>query len=509
MGLLQNLHRSKLRAQMQRWGAEDERWYVPTPWLSVAGVPVTPELLLNLSAIWKGLRVWGDAMGSMPFHIYEYLAGGGRSIARDHPLYATLRWQPNPWMTAFELWELVTAHVVLRQNAYLEIVPISRATVSLIPRHPARMVPKLLPSGRMQYRYTHESGQPVTYSQDQIMHVRGLSFDGVSGVEMTRHAATSMGAALAADEFAARFFAQGAAPAIAVIHPQQIGEEGTRNLKAHVEGFISGLSKAHGVLPLEEDVKIERIGIEPEKAQLLATRELSTEEAARWVNLPAYMLGSVKTPTFASAKQYRQDLVDFHFGPMAGRIEQVTKRDLLVDDRYYAEFNFARFLRGDVEAQTAYYRAATGGHPWMSANEVREDLNMNPRPECEDIKPPLNLGRQGGDTDGGNQTVDRHAVAIVREAAARLVRKELAAATKAAQKFAHDAEGWQRWLVSFYEEHAALVAQTMQISLPHARRYAAGQGAALLEHGLAASGDWEWTAVNALADMALAGPKAA
>lgn len=508
MGLLDSIYRSKLRTEIVRDPSAD-RWFAPAPWVSAAGVPVTPELLLNLSAIWKGIRVWGDAMGSMPYHIYEYLDGGGRSIARTHPLYGTLRWQPNPWMTAFELWELVTAHLVLRQNAYLEIVSAGRAGTSLIPRHPARMVARLLPNGRKQYRYTHESGEQRTYSQDQVMHLRGLSLDGVSGVDMTRHAATSMGAALAADEFAARFFAQGAAPAIAVIHPQTLGEEGTRNLKAHVEGFISGLSRAHGVLPLEEDVKIERIGIEPEKAQLLATRELSMEEAARWVNLPAYMLGSVKTPTFASAKQYRQDLVDFHFGPMAGRIEQATKRDLLLDDRYYAEFNFSRFLRGDIEAQTNYYRAATGGHPWMSANEVREDLNMNPRPECDEIKVPLNMGRQGGNTDGDNQAVDRRAAAIVREAAARLVRKEIVAAGKAAQKYANDADGWARWAAAFYEEHAVHVAQALQISVPAARRYAARQGQALLEQGVAAAMDWEWTAVNALAEMALSAPAAA
>lgn len=510
MGLLRDLHRAKLFAQVSR-DASDDRWYVPAPWLSVAGVPVTPELLLNLSAIWKGLRVWGDALGSMPCYLYEYLVPRGRSVAREHPLYNTLRWQPNPWQTAHEYWELATAHVVLRSNAYTEIVRVGRDEVYLIPRHPARMRPKLLPSGRMQYSYTHENGTPQVYSQDQIMHVRGFGLDGVAGLEMASHARTSMGAALAADEFAARFFGQGAAPALAVIHPQQLGDEGLKNLGKSVEGFISGLSKAHGVLPLEEDVKIQQIGVDPEKAQLLASRELSMEEAARWVNLPSYMLGSVKTPTFASAKQYRQDLVDFHFRPMANRFEQATRRDLIADPRFYAEFDFAAFLRGDIEAQTNYYRAATGGHPWMSANEVREDLNLNPRPECEDIKPPLNLGRQGGDSDGRNRQVDRsaRATAVVREAAARIVRKEIAAATKAAAKYATDADSWQQWLRSFYDEHAGMVAQTLQISYPEARAYAARQGAALEAGGVAVMADWEWAAVNDLAELALGGRVAA
>ena len=511
MGLLRGIYRSKLSAEMTRDPADD-RWYAPAPWLSVAGVPVTPELLLNLSAIWKGMRVWGDALGSMPCHLYEYLAGGGRARARTEPLYRTLRWQPNPWQTAHEFWELVTAHVVLRANAFIEIVSAGRqGGVFLIPRHPARMVPKLLPSGRMQYRYTHETGEERTYSQDEIMHVRGFGLDGVAGLEVSKHARTSMGAALAADEFSARFFSQGASPALAVIHPAQLGEDGLKNLGQSVEGFVTGLARAHGVLPLEEGVKIEQIGVDPEKAQLLSTRELSTEEAARWVNLPAYMLGSVKTPTFASAKQYRQDLVDFHFRPMANRFEQAIMRDLITDDRFYAEFLFEAILRGYLEARTAYYRAATGGHPWMSGNEVREFENLNPRDECEEIKPPLNLGRQGGNVDGGNQTVDRtaRATAIVREAATRLVRKEISAVAKAAQRHANDAVGWEQWLGAFYEEHAAVVAQTLQVSVPAARAYAAKQGAALVDHGVATMADWEWMAVNDLAALALEAPTAA
>lgn len=513
MGLLQRLQRAKVSAQMTR-DASDDRWFVPAPWLSAAGVPVTPELLLNLSAIWKGMRIWGDAMGSMPCHLYEHRDDDTRRRARELPLYHTLRWQPNPWQTAHEHWELVAAHLVLRGNAYVEIVRTGRLEVDLIPRHPGRMRPKQLPSGRVQFHYTAASGEPKIYSQDQIMHVRGFGLDGVSGLEMAAHARTSMGTALAAEEFAARFFSQGASPALAVIHPNTLGDVGLKNLGASVEGFISGLSRAHGVLPLEEDVKIERIGVDPEKAQLLATREMSTEESARWMNLPGYSLGSIKTPTFASAQQYRQDLVDFSFRPLANRIEQAIKRDVIVDlvtSDIYAEFLFEAMLRGDLAARTAYYRAATGGHPWMSGNEVRGFENLNPRPECETIKTPLNMGNQGGEADGQNQTVDRsgRASAIVREAAARVVRKEMAAVAKAAQKFAHDAAGWQAWLPTFYEEHAGFVAHALQLPMPEARDYAAHQGAALADGGVAAMSDWEWTAVNRLTARALGTPQAA
>lgn len=488
----------------------DDRWFTPSPFLSAAGVPVTPELALNLSAIWKGFRLYGDALGSIPCITYRR-AGDDRQRAPEHPLYDLLRYQPNTWQTAYEFWEMIAGHLVLRQNAYIEIVEGPRGFADqLIPRHPGRMIPKMLPSGRKVYHYTDERGGQRVYTADEIMHIRGASDDGVAGIELARVGAQSIGVALAADQYAARFFKQGAAPALAVIHPNELGPDGLANLGASVRSYFSGLAHTHGVLPLEENVKVERLGIEPEKAQLLSTREFSIPELARWLNLPEYALGGTKTPTYASAEAFRQDLVDFSFRPVAVRCEQAIRRDLIIATRdYYAEFLLDGYVRGDLATRGEYYTKATGGSAWMTTNEVRrlENLNADADPDSGRIRQPLNTSTgtppASRPAPGPANRRAARAEAISREAITRLVRTEVAAATKAGQRFAADADGWAGWLREFYGEHAEKVAHHLRIPVPEARAYAARQGTRLQEAGVGVLADWEWTAAQELEALAL------
>lgn len=486
----------------------DDRWFTPASFLTASGLPVTPELALNLSAIWKGVRTYGDNLGSIPCLMYERLADGDKRRADDHPLYDLLRWQPNSWQTAFEFWEMIAGHCVLRSNAYVEIVEGARGFADqLIPRHPGRMRPSRLPNGNLVYDYTDETGRPHRYTQDEIMHFRVFSDDGLLGRSMVEIGMQSLGVALSAEQYAGRFFHQGAAPAVAVIHPNTLGDEGLANMGKSVERYFSGLAHTHGVLPLEENVKIEKLGIEPEKAQLLATREFSIEELARWLVLPAYALGGTKTPTYASAEAFRQDLVDFSFRPLATRFEQVVKRDLILGRQYIAEFLLEALLRGDLAARAEYYTKALGGAAWESVNGVRrrENLNRDPDPDSDKIRQPLNTATAAPgrpQPPPASRRAER-AEAIARDAALRLVRTEIAAATKAAQRFAADGTAWQAWLREFYGDHAGKVAHVLRLPLATARTYAARQGGALAEQGVAAMTDWEWTAAAALAELAL------
>jgi hypothetical protein len=95
------------------------------------------------------------------------------------------------------------------------------------------------------------------------------------------------------------------------------------------------------------------------------------------------------------------------------------------------------------------------------------------------------------------------AALIVEEACARVVQKELAAASKAAQKFANDSPGWQAWCREFYDGHASFVGTVLKLRSDAARRYAAKQGAELAAGGMAATKDWESRAVAELAALAL------
>jgi len=195
--------------------------------------------------------------------------------------------------------------------------------------------------------------------------------------------------------------------------------------------------------------------------------------------------------------------------PWARRWEQQISKSLIGDARFFAEFLFDGLLRGDIKTRyEAYALAVQWG--WMTRNEVRRLENLDPLPELDDPMTPVNMSVGGQPPAAGLKALmSGEDVAVVpdtpesqgllevlsREAAARLVRKEITAVSKNARKYADDPDGWGRWLTSFYDGHATEVSATLHIPARAARSYAREQQAAIERDGVGVVERWEtWRA---------------
>lgn len=131
----------------------------------------------------------------------------------------------------------------------------------------------------------------------------------------------------------------------------------------------------------------------------------------------------------------------------------------------------------------------------MRPSEVRALENMNPDPDLDRLSE--------GDYRPGSSTSDRgreaarrgapsvRSTLLVFEAAQRVVRKEVAAVSKLAERHAQDVDAWKAGLSAFYTDHAEFVAQTLHLATPAARAYAAQHRVLLEQHGVPAMADWE------------------
>lgn len=519
----------------------DERYWAPNGWisgLSQAGIRVTPELALTLSAVWCAVTFVARNFASFPCELMQEQADGGKLRARKHALYPKLRRSPNNWQTAVEFWEMAAGHILLRGNFYAQIVPGPSGFVDqLIPRHPDRMRVERLPTGRLLYTMTGINGDDTKLTQDEVFHVRGFSADGVSGLSVITFGANSMGASLAADGFSGRYFKTGASAALAVKHPATLNETAEKNLRASINSYLTGLQNVGGILILDEGMSTEKLGVSPSDAQLLSTREHNVREVARWFGMPSYVLSDGgKPPTYASAYQFAQDLINYTFHPLTTRVDQRIWMDLLDPEdqtEYFAEFVMDALLRGDLQARAQFYHMGILDG-WLNRNEVRGREGMNPADGLSDFLEPMNMQDatidpsdpppviDPSDPDDPNArrmrarrllpaaerpALDRRSQlrlsALALEAAKRVVRKEVAQLTTNAKRFSNDGDGWSKWLVSFYGDHAAFVAETLQIPIAVAREYAGRQGLAVQQGGIDVCRDWEWTVSQDLALLAI------
>ena len=198
----------------------------PDPWLvdfaggnlTKAGQRINPYTALEL--VFDCIRVRSETLASLPFKLFREDAKGNKEPAKDHPLYSIALRQPHPELTSFEWRNMINAHVDLRGNAYAQIVRNKGGDiVRLVPLHPDRVTVwrsdtydknGLRP---LTYEVTNVGlGGTVKLPASDVLHLRGMSNDGVMGVSPIRVMAEMLGLSLAENEHSARLFSNGAKP---------------------------------------------------------------------------------------------------------------------------------------------------------------------------------------------------------------------------------------------------------------------------------------------------------
>jgi len=182
------------------------------------------------------------------------------------------------------------------------------------------------------------------------------------------------------ETFGASFFGTGTHPGITVKHPTQLKDPKTFR-EAFSEEY-SGLTNAHRVLLLQEGMEIEKIGIPPEDAQFLESRQFQIPEIARWFNLPPHRLKDMSKSSFSNIESEQQSYVTDSLLPVAVNIEQNLDLQLLTYtqkyiNNFYFRHNFDGMLRGNAKNRADYYKIMFGIGA-MSINQIKEKENMDP-----------------------------------------------------------------------------------------------------------------------------------
>ena len=356
-----------------------------------SGVSVTPDTALTYSAVYAAVRCIAESVSSLPLNYYERLPGGGKAHAKANPLHHLLHDEPNPEMTSLQWREASMAHLLLHGNSYTEIVrDLEGNAVELWPIDPTMVAPKRTDSGELYYELNRGKN---FITANNMLHIPGLSFDGISGVSPITLARHSHRHTMAIEQFGAGYFGRGARPGGVLTFPGQLSPEARQNLRRSFEELHAGGANSHRVALLEAGLKWEAIGVPPDDSQFLQSREFQIIEVARWFNLPPNKLKDLSKTSYNSLEQMEISFVVDTLRPWLVRWEQQLNRKIIrPKDRgsYFFEHNVDGMLRGD---QASRYQAYSVGRNWgwLSVNEIREKENQNPIEGGDVYMVPLNM----------------------------------------------------------------------------------------------------------------------
>jgi len=362
---------------------------------SSSGTYVNEMTAMQTAAVYACVRVISEAIASLPLHVYRYTENGTQLLP-EHYLHNLLHNAPNPEMTSFVFRETLMSHLLLYGNAYAQIIRDGGGrALALYPLLPGKMDVSRGDNGKLYYTYwrdmdeRHPGGKSggITFQRDEVLHIPGLSYDGLVGYSPIALAKNAVGMAIATEDYGASFFANGANPGGILEHPQAIKNPAA--IRDAWEALYKGAKNSGKVAVLEDGLKFHQVSIPPEQAQFLETRKFQLNEIARIFRIPPHMIGDLEKSSFSNIEQQSLEFVKYTLDPWVVRWEQSMHQSLILpseQSRIFIKFNLDGLLRGDYVTRMRGYAVGIQ-NGFFSPNDVRklEDMNLIPASEGGDF----------------------------------------------------------------------------------------------------------------------------
>lgn len=325
---------------------------------TLAGVTITPDTAVQISAVWACLRYLSQTVAVLPWHVMRPTAQGSE-VYRNHPVDWLLWKKPNPEWSSFQFRETLTHWALRWGNGYaeLELDQVGRP-FALWPVHPDRVqVCRDEDTGELYYEVSNGTGGKVDVPMGQMFHVRGFG-EGPVGVNVMDYAAQSLGWARAAQLFGASFFGNGANIAGVVTSKSGFKDGTIGRLKAEFSSLYKGVRNANKTAFLDNDMDWKAIGVDPEKSQLLEINMFLVEEVCRWFGVPPHKVMHLLRSTFNNIEHQAIEVVVDSVSPWVKRFEDEADAKLFGQNRQgiYTKINMNALLRGDMKARMEFYK---------------------------------------------------------------------------------------------------------------------------------------------------------
>ena len=370
----------------------------PASWMfddaaSKTGIAVTEDSAMRLSAVFGAVRVISETIASLPWEVKQD-AGDSTRSASAHPINKLIH-HPNGMMTDFNFREVCQAHLCLHGNAFIAIRRNEAGQpVKLIPVHPDRVEVKVYKDEKF---YNIDQGKE-TFDDTEMIHILGLSFDGIIGKSVIEAARESIGLGLAADQFGGSFFGNGANVSAVLTHPGRLSDEAYKRLMASWQRRYSGLDNAHKTAILEEGMNLQKVSISPQESQFLETRKFGVEDIARFFRIPLAYLGSLEnSSTRANIEEQGIQFQRNTVLPWVKRWEAEFNRKVFPgQEDYFIRMNMDGLLRGDISSRYSSYAVARQWG-WLSVNDIRKHESLEPIDGGDIYLQPMNMVEAGTD----------------------------------------------------------------------------------------------------------------
>ena len=346
---------------------------------------VNPDTAEALSTVFACVTAISSSISALPIRIYRN-NGKTRQEVTTGQIAALLRNGPNGYQSTPEFMETLAAQILLRGNGLVEITSDKYGNIiglRVIPWHWCNV--QMLPNGRLVYDvfaqpgvYNPENGRARRLLQDEVIHIRDRSDDGVIGKSRLQRGAATIHSAHTVNEYATTTFHNGVNPSGVISTDAQLTSEQKIALQSGITRAFAGAKGAGKVLVIDQGLQWNGNAItSPEDTELLASRKWSVEELCRLFQVPPPIIQDFSHSTFTNSEQAGRWFSQFCLLPLVSKIEAAFNRALFPDGNYELDLDMSGFERGDPATRWQNH-AIAAQNGILTVNEIREVEGYSP-----------------------------------------------------------------------------------------------------------------------------------
>jgi HK97 family phage portal protein len=347
--------------------------------LSASGVRVTIDSALGVPAVWGAVNFLSATLAGFPLHVYRDGSEGAEKVTGD--IARMLNEAPNDELTSYQWRKNMWSQVFTGGRAFTFIErSAAGAAKQLWELDPNNMQVRRV-NGRRVYHYRDGDRNYQYESRDIIDIPFTLKANGVDHRGPIASNKDVIGLAIAATQYASKFFQGGGVPPFAITGNFVSSGSMQRAAEDLSEAVKKAAKEQRQALVLPSGLEIKPIGADPDKAQLIEAHRFIIEQIARIYSLPPLFLQDLSKLSYSNAEQQDLHLAKHTLTGWQKQFEEELNLKLFgrTSSARYVKGNMDALLRGDFKTRMeGHARAIQAGV--STPNEARSLENRKNLP---------------------------------------------------------------------------------------------------------------------------------
>lgn len=348
----------------------------------MSGEKIDASTAMRISDVFTAVNIIAEEVGGLPLKVFRQV-GDATIEATDHRAYRMLHDAPNPTQPAFRFWSTLATHLLLWGNAYIEKLRDPNGLVSeLWLLHPSWVTVEWSWTLR-QKRFlvtVPNTVESVTVDDSRILHIFGVSTDGLVGLSPIGQCRDTLGVSKARTRFEANVYDKKPFTTGVIEHPGQVRD--AVKLRESWQAIFSGQGpNPHGTPVLEEGAHFNQTVMPLADMEFVASSQLSKTDIANIFKLPPWELGGSvgNSLTYQTVEGNKVQYATRAIAPVTTCIAKFLAYDsgIFPFSSWFPEFVLEGLMRGDSNARADFYTKMAGVKA-ITADEIRERENLPP-----------------------------------------------------------------------------------------------------------------------------------